>query len=280
MSKVSILYKVIKDTQVLEGGHFSFKYYFVMTHILNAIKRHVPSLRSWCINIAKNNTKRFVIKNKTGVFYVRPFNDSFTISADYFEEDLRKWVGLPNKKKLFLDIGSNIGRYALIAKNNFAYEEVVCIEANPVTFEVLSKNIKLNNIENDVKCLSVAVGDYEGKIKFQSDSSHLGGGKVISHGQNEESGWDNIVEVNIKTVDSILHNENINHSDVDFIKMDVEGFEINALNGMSETLAGVNKGTFLMLEISDENTSLVGWLSEIGFVLSEKQNNDYLFIKS
>ncbi len=97
---------------------------------------------------------------------------------------------------------------------------------------------------------------------------------------NSESGWDNVVEVNVKTVDSILKSESINHSDISFIKMDVEGYEINALNGMGETLAGVSKGTSLMLEISDDNTSLVGWLSEIGFVLSEKQNNDYLFIKS
>lgn len=279
MSKISVLSKVIKDTEVIEGGSLSFKYYFVMTHLLNAVKRHVPFLRSWCVDIAKSNTKRFIIKNKTGVFYVRPFNDSFTISADYFEEDLRKWVGLPSDKNLFLDIGSNIGRYALIAKNNFSYKKVVCIEANPVTFEILNKNIKLNNIENDVKCLSVAVGDYEGKIKFQSDSSHLGGGKVMLT-DDSETGWDNVVEVNVKTVDSILQNENISHSDISFIKMDVEGYEINALNGMRETLAGVSNGTFLMLEISDDNTSLVGWLSEIGFVLSEKQNNDYLFIKS
>lgn len=279
MSKISVLSKVIKDTEVIEGGSLSFKYYFVMTHLLNAVKRHVPFLRSWCVGMPKNNAKRFIIKNKTGVFYVRPFNDSFTISADYFEEDLRKWVGLPSVKNLFLDIGSNIGRYALIAKNNFAYKKVVCIEANPVTFEILNKNIKLNNIEDDVKCLSVAVGDYEGKIKFQSDSSHLGGGKVMLT-DDSETGWDNVVEVNVKTVDSILQNENISHSDISFIKMDVEGYEINALNGMRETLVGVSNGTFLMLEISDDNTSLVGWLSEIGFVLSEKQNNDYLFIKS
>ena len=64
-----------------------------------------------------------------------------TISpSDYFEEELKEW---PRKNKsrriFFIDIGANIGKYTLIASNIFKYSNILSIEANPVTAELLRK---------------------------------------------------------------------------------------------------------------------------------------------
>ena len=55
-----------------------------------------------------------------------------------------------------------------------------------------------------------------------------------------------IIEINATTIDDYLASNNITH--IDFIKMDIQGFEMSALKGMEKTLIN-NPGVKIITEL-------------------------------
>jgi FkbM family methyltransferase len=146
------------------------------------------------------------------------------------------YVGLPefrdmafllhflNPESLFIDIGANIGAYSLLAagKNN---AKTISIEPIPQTFNFLEKNINLNRLENHVSCLNIGLSNQKGELYFTKDKD------TVNHVVENKS--KNTVTVKVNTLDNIL-DEKINTDTL--IKLDVEGFELNVLNGSGKTL--------------------------------------------
>jgi FkbM family methyltransferase len=132
-----------------------------------------------------------------------------------------------------LDIGANIGYYVLL-ENKLVGEEgkIIAIEPSPENFEYLQKNIKLQNTQS-IQAFNIAVGNTEGKIKFLVYENASNSGMVIPDG--EEQKWPGeVIEVPIIKVDSLLQEKNI--TKIDFLRMDVEGYEFHIFEGMQETL--------------------------------------------
>jgi FkbM family methyltransferase len=72
----------------------------------------------------------------------------------------------PKKDDTVIDIGAHLGRYALISANRVDKEgKVITIEANPLVFEKLKKNLELNKVTNTI-CLNYAVYSEKTKIKL------------------------------------------------------------------------------------------------------------------
>ncbi|HEY1037276.1 MAG TPA: FkbM family methyltransferase [Candidatus Paceibacterota bacterium] len=279
LSKMGKIWSAATGTRVLEGGKASFLFYFFLTHALNVAKSSFGPLPRSVVSLMDSSKKRFVIQNGVGIFHVRPFNDSLTISADYFESELKRWVGMPKGRNVCIDIGANIGRYTLLAAREFAYERVVSVEANPITFDVLKKNISLNGLEEKVSLVQVAVSDNSEPVSFEVDKQHLGGGKVVDKASGVPQ-WDTVVTVPAITVDELCKEQNVAYSSVDFVKMDVEGFECEVLAGMQQTLKGMPAGSSMMIEISEKNKEkCISSITDAGFSLVESSNCDYLFSK-
>lgn len=125
----------------------------------------------------------------------------------------------------FFDIGANVGSYTLLASGQVGVNSIT-LEPVQSTFEVLSKNIDLNNLHQRVRLINAGAGAQEGEIRFSTDEDT--GNHVIA---NNETGKSNTVVVPVITVDSLI---------VDtvpaLIKIDVEGFETEVLKGMVATL--------------------------------------------
>jgi hypothetical protein len=72
----------------------------------------------------------------------------------------------PCRGDIVVDIGAHIGRYTLIAAKRVSLNgKVIAIEANPDNFEMLNRNVKLNQLTN-VMSLNYAVYSQETKIKL------------------------------------------------------------------------------------------------------------------
>jgi FkbM family methyltransferase len=280
MIKIKILYETLLDTKVISGGKVSFIFYFSLTHFLSFVRSRFGFCKKVSFWLLNNVKKEFHIKNSIGHFIVKPFNDSFTISAKYFENELMKWVDGKNRGGVFVDIGANIGRYSIMAINEFNFKKVIAIEANPVTFAHLNKNIEANNISNKIVLCLTAVGSKEGSMNFVTDGSHLGGGRVVDSAYQTSGEWDKKIEVNVLRLDDILTDKGIKAEEIDFIKMDVEGYERDVISGSNKTLSYLKKGTCMMIEISPENKDMVGIIEKYGFKLIDNSNCDYLFCKS
>ncbi|MDB5109930.1 MAG: FkbM family methyltransferase [Mucilaginibacter sp.] len=125
----------------------------------------------------------------------------------------------------FFDIGANVGSYSLLA-SGVCNAKSITIEPVVSTFELLTQNIALNQLEHKVRLINSGAGAEMGMISFscaEDTTNH-----VISE---NEAGIANI-KASVITIDSLLTD-----GQPLLIKIDVEGYETEVLKGMKETLS-------------------------------------------
>jgi FkbM family methyltransferase len=132
---------------------------------------------------------------------------------------------------IVLDIGANMGYYVLLESQLVGKTgKVYAVEPVSSTFELLEKNMQLNNVSN-VSAFKFAFGekaDYS-EIYLCKESNLCAmnkktvGGKIVGK-----------QKVPVKTVDDFFKGKD----GPNFIRMDVEGYEYQIFKGMTETLKG------------------------------------------
>ena len=137
------------------------------------------------------------------------------------------------KDDLFIDIGSNVGSYTILASAVIGAKSV-SFEPIPTTYEKLCTNIKLNNLENKVLTYNLGLGETEGLLQFTSNKNCCN--HAIAQGESSK----HTVDVQVKTLDQML----IKNPSI--IKIDVEGYETLVLNGGEETLQNSNLYAVIM----------------------------------
>jgi FkbM family methyltransferase len=131
---------------------------------------------------------------------------------------------------VILDVGANIGAVACALSVIAPKGKTYAIEASPMIHKLLEKNLEANNIKN-VEPINVAASDHNGTVFFQEDPSYLAGSRVVAEGDGTVRG----VNVAAVRIDDLMKDRKIDR--LDFIKMDVEGHEQEALEGMRQTLS-------------------------------------------
>lgn len=125
-----------------------------------------------------------------------------------------------------LDIGANIGYYALMELSIIGEKgTLIAVEPSPSNIQLLRRNIKLNGYEN-VEVHQAAISDKSGFKKFfMSEMSNLNTFHDTGTGSLHLSG--ETVDVATKTVGEILQGR-----ELDLMRMDVEGHEVEVINGL------------------------------------------------
>lgn len=126
------------------------------------------------------------------------------------------WVkeNFPHGKQ-FIDIGAHIGLYSIKLSKNFKH--IYAIEANPINIFITNKNIHLNGI-NNITVIDNAIWRTTKMLFFNQDYANVGGPPTNSSFP--------VAGVPLDAFDF----------SPDFIKMDIEGGEFEAIYGMKETL--------------------------------------------
>ena len=132
-----------------------------------------------------------------------------------------------------LDVGANIGYYvALESKILGDQGRIIAIEPSPQNFEYLIKNIAMQRAKN-IDAFNFAAGDKNGHINFVSYENESNSGRVIP--DSAVSDWPGpVAKLPVKTIDSFL--EEIGVDKIDFLRMDVEGYEYHIFQGMKNTI--------------------------------------------
>lgn len=152
----------------------------------------------------------------------------FKNKNDLHEIELLKQLIKPGDH--VLDIGANIGFYALIISNLVGEKgKVYCFEPDKTNFNYLVKNTK--GIEN-IKLFNLAVSDKEEVIKVYK-SKLLN----VDHRTYPVNNYDSVEEINAKSIDLMLGKE---IEKIDLIKIDIQGFELTAFTGMENLLSKQN----------------------------------------
>ncbi len=159
-----------------------------------------------------------------------------------------------------IDIGGNIGYYVLqecsiIGKNG----RVIAFEPSPRNFNFLNENLKINNISN-VESFNFAIGDMSGQKKFllteASNSSHI----VDDSFEDYDT-----ISVKMMTLDEFLIENNVEK--IDFLRMDIEGSEVEAYAGMKQTIKKFKPS--ILMEV---HNSYLGTKKTIEFLTKLKQD--------
>lgn len=131
-----------------------------------------------------------------------------------------------------LDIGANIGYYTcLFSKLVGPKGMVYAFEPVPENYKVLIKNICSLKYQNVIP-IQKGISNYIGQAEFyRTKESGLGG--FYGSGDILEK-----ISVEVTTIDAFL--TNYGNASVEFIKMDIEGGEPKALEGMSQTIKKSN----------------------------------------
>jgi FkbM family methyltransferase len=202
------------------------------------------------------------------------------------------------KSSVFIDIGANLGYFTCLL-GVLAGDKgvVIAFEPEPENLELLRANVAVNGLGSVVKIFPVALGETEGTAKLNRYKKSNRGRHSILGTTGASS-----ISVPLKTLDKVIGELLPSESIIDFMKMDVEGYEPFVLRGGQSVLGRVEcmlmeyapylieKSGFdlreFMLNIRS-NFSHIYQVSETGFVsisvddvLSRKDAIDLLFSKS
>lgn len=135
-----------------------------------------------------------------------------------------------------LDVGANIGSYALIEAGLVGNEgRVYAVEPAPENFHLLNRNIRLNGFENVITTFQLGISDKKGVEKlYLSDSCNLHTFYPGRPAQQEDGQCveERTIDVETTTISDFAADK----QDIDFIRMDIEGYEVEAFRGMLDIL--------------------------------------------
>jgi FkbM family methyltransferase len=127
-----------------------------------------------------------------------------------------------------MDIGANIGVHTLrMAKSVGPNGKVLSCEPMPHLQSKLKKNVVLNKLDTIVSIIPKAVSDFEGKTRMKGlpENFNQGTGRMDENGD---------IETEVITGDKLLEGLNLNR--LDLVKIDIEGYEMKAINGLKNSL--------------------------------------------
>lgn len=125
---------------------------------------------------------------------------------------------------VFVDVGANVGTYALsLARHVGAGGKVIAIEPHPVTHARLAFNTSASGYPQ-VRLVAAAAGPADGELMIETDGENLGASHVVSGNVSAKA-----IKVPSLRLRRILDQAGASH--VDAIKIDVEGFEDRVLTG-------------------------------------------------
>lgn len=123
---------------------------------------------------------------------------------------------------VFIDIGANVGTYALVlARHVGANGTVIAVEPHPVTHA----RLKFNNTASgyrQTRLVAAAVSDADGEVMIETDGDNLGASHVVT-------GAATAVAIKAPALRLLRILEEAGVTNVDALKIDIEGFEDRAL---------------------------------------------------
>ncbi len=177
-------------------------------------------------------------KTKTGNYYLPKYAykdiiRNCIINNSIFDEHIynlaREYI-TPNS--IVLDLGSNFGQLGILFSKSQKNVDVYCFEASKYIFNILKKNIQINN--SNAKPIHCIIGDKSGEIlKIKSanlqnyntyGSNKIDIDKLGNSKDNEEVELIKIDDFNFK-------------KKISFMKIDIQGYDLMALKGSVKTIA-------------------------------------------
>lgn len=184
----------------------------------------------------RSDGKLKLYSSPQGEFWV-PFRQQSSLYAfawNMAEMDTRFYgtgVRAVHPGDIVLDCGANVGVFTRLALNDGA-AKVIAIEPMPENIESLRRTFAKEIEEGRVVVYGKGVWDKDDFLEMLIDPTNSAADSFVIH-QKGSKAFE--VKLPLTTIDKLV--AELNLPKVDFIKMDIEGAEVNALKGAKETIA-------------------------------------------
>ncbi|WP_413718047.1 FkbM family methyltransferase [Silicimonas sp. MF1-12-2] len=209
---------------------------------------------TFCVDFERDPIQRH---HRRGKFYERP--------------ELEHLRGVVKPKAVILDIGANTGNHTLFFAMHLDAARVIPIEPNPQVYRLLIANVLVNGLRELVELgfLGVGLSDAAAEgFAMEQRRANLGAARMIP-----DQG-----DIATHTGDALFAG-----IAPDFIKIDVEGMEMQVLSGL-ETIIAAHQPV-LLVEVDKANDTLFkAWAESRGYGIDQtwsryEANNNYLLSK-
>jgi FkbM family methyltransferase len=220
----------------------------------------------------RNGMRGVLVKADQGYFCVDP-DDQFVSRSllecgAYGAGEIKLAASHMDQGSRVLVVGAHIGAVAIPLSR--MCRELVAVEANPATCELLRLNVLLNERDN-MRIIHAAANDANGTIEFVMNTHNSGGSKRMPKYRDATYFYDNpaIATVPARRLDDILDDA------FDLVFMDIEGSEYFAFVGMQRLLA---RARTLIVEFLPHHLSRVAGITVDDFLAPLTSNFDHLTI--
>lgn len=196
-------------------NYFRYKYYIFKRN--NNLKDFSGELVKKIL--VKTTEISIVLNRKNGIV-----DEEIYLKGVFDKEVLDCILENTNSNSIFLDIGANIG-YMSFCVSPFV-KKVYSFEPNPNLEKQFYKTIQLNAF-NNITRLPYGCSIAESIEKLYLNKSNIGASSILSQNKNEQ-----FLEIQLKPLDSFFEQ----FEKVDFIKIDVEGYEKFVIDGAEKII--------------------------------------------
>lgn len=221
---------------------------------------------------------RFEDFNTTFTFYVNNTRDVIQqhhLNGQLYEtEELGIIRDFSRDHWRFLDIGANVGNHAIFMAKVLKANEVIAFEANPDTATLLDFNIRLNSVGEIVNLshLGRGLGRTVEEIQMHVPADNIGAARRCPSGIKGSQHRIRVLPLDSLQLPGLF----------DFIKIDVEGMEMEVLDGMQELIRQSRPRIFI--EVDNHNQqAFQAWCQATKYTITKEfkrypQNTNYLLL--
>jgi FkbM family methyltransferase len=203
----------------------------------------------------------FIARSGTSDLYILTISEKF---------ELENWFK-PLAKGVVVDVGAYIGTYTVRAMKKA--DLVVAIEPLPLNFKVLQVNVELNSGVGggDVILINKAVAKERKETQIYVPVENNIGTAIATLATVPKGRYLSYM-VSADTLDNLLDELGVER--VDLLKIDIEGYVLESISGMMETL---KKTRWLFIELLGRDISVIRILKNLNFSLRARHGYNFLF---
>ena len=146
-----------------------------------------------------------------------------------------------------LDLGANIGSHTLLLASLCSEGRIYAFEPQNIVFQCLSLNIYVNGVENVVP-INLAVDSVTGK--------KVGMEKILCSPENINTGYSRIIDSTKLNGCLTISIDDFKLPKIGFVKMDIQGSELNALKGMPNLIS--RDRPYFFFEVEEKHLRMRG----------------------
>jgi len=246
---INILYKLLRKINQIKSLEFGdeLKRQLLYTWFkVSILKKH--DSKNSMVNILD-----YKVKFLDYTLFRYLFNEIFLSKEYYFKST--------KDNPVIIDCGSNIGISVLYFKTLYPNASIIAFEPGEETYTCLQENIKINKLHS-IEAHKVALSNVEGTMDFYYDEDDVGSLMMSSVEER--------MPKQKRTVSAVLLSSYIN-SEIDFLKMDIEGAEMDVI----EELDTKNKLVFIKRMVIEYHHHINSGIDNLSKMLKILENNNF-----